>query len=55
MVMDNDDARCRDGVIPTYQKKKGFQPLQMNCGRVIIDAGFRPGAVPATTVIRPAG
>ncbi|MBL0378216.1 MAG: IS1380 family transposase [Desulfofustis sp. PB-SRB1] len=45
MVMDNDDARCRNGVTPTYQKKKGFQPLQMNWGRLIIDAEFRPGKV----------
>jgi hypothetical protein len=45
MVIDNDDARCRDGVTPTYQKKKGFQPPRMNWGRVIIDAEFRPGTV----------
>jgi hypothetical protein len=30
-------------VKPTYKKKKGFQPLQMNWGRLIIDAVFRGG------------
>jgi hypothetical protein len=43
MVMDNDDAHCRHGVKPTYKKKKGFQPLQMNWGRLIVDAVFRGG------------
>jgi hypothetical protein len=43
MVMDNDDANCRHGVKPTYKKKKGFQPLQMNWGRLIVDAVFRGG------------
>jgi hypothetical protein len=43
MVLDNDDAKCRHGVKPTYKKKKGFQPLQMNWGRFIVDAVFRGG------------
>jgi hypothetical protein len=43
MVMDNDDAKCRHGVKPTYKKKKGFQPLQMNWDRFIVDAVFRSG------------
>lgn len=43
MVMDNDDAKCREGVKLTYRKKKGFQPLQMNWGSLIIDAVFRGG------------
>lgn len=43
MVMNNDCARCRHGVKPTYTKKKGFQPLQMNWGRLIVDAVFRGG------------
>lgn len=30
MVLDNDDAEKRHGGKPTYKKKKGFQPLQMN-------------------------
>ena len=43
MVLDNDDANCRHGVKPIYKKKKGFQPLQMNCGRYFVDAVFRGG------------
>ena len=43
MVLDNDDANCRHGVKPTYKKKKGFQPLQMNWGRLFVDAVFRSG------------
>ena len=44
MVMDNDDAKSRHGVEPTYKRKKGFQPLQMNWGRFIVDAVFRGGS-----------
>jgi hypothetical protein len=43
MVLDNNDAKCRHGVKPTYKKVKGFQPLQMNWGRLIVDAVFRGG------------
>jgi hypothetical protein len=43
MVLDNDDAKVRHGVKATYKKKKGFQPLQMNWGRLIVDAVFRSG------------
>jgi len=43
MVMNNDDAEKRHGVKPTYKKKKGFQPLQMNWGRYFVDAVFRGG------------
>jgi hypothetical protein len=43
MVMDNDEAKVRHGVEPTYKKVKGFQPLQMTWGRVIVDAVFRGG------------
>jgi hypothetical protein len=43
MVMDNDEAKKRHGVKPTYKKKKGFQPIQMTWGRFIIDAIFRSG------------
>ncbi len=43
MVLDNDDAEKREGVNPTYKKKKGFQPLQMNWGRFFVDAVFRSG------------
>lgn len=44
MVMDNDEAQQRHGVEPTYQKVKGFQPLQLTWGRLIIDAVFRGGS-----------
>jgi hypothetical protein len=43
MVMDNDDALKRHGVKPTYKKKKGFQPLQMNWNGRFVDAVFRGG------------
>lgn len=43
MVMDNDEARDRHGVAPTYKKVKGFQPLQMTWDRFVIDAVFRGG------------
>ena len=43
MVMDNDEAKKRHGVQPTYKKVAGFQPLQMTWGRFIIDAVFRGG------------
>ena len=45
MVMDNDDEPKRHGVKPTYKKRKGFQPLQLNRGGFIIDALFRAGDV----------
>jgi len=43
MVLDNDDAPKREGVQPTYKKVKGFAPLQMVWGRIIIDAVLRAG------------
>ena len=43
MVMDNNEARLRHGVQPTYKGKNGFQPLQMIWDRYIIDAVFRGG------------
>jgi|TARA_B100000315_G_C14544913_1_gene572741 post-segregation antitoxin (ccd killing protein) len=43
MVMDNNEARLRHGVQPTYKGKNGFQPLQMIWERYIIDAVFRGG------------
>ena len=43
MVMDNDQARQRHGVKPTYKKVKGFQPLQMNWQGFVVDAVFRRG------------
>jgi len=43
MVMDNDEACCREGVSPTYKRVKGFHPLQVTWDRFIIDAVFRGG------------
>jgi len=42
-VMDNDEAKKRHGVQPTYKKVKGFQPLQMTWDRYMIDTVFRGG------------
>jgi len=44
MVMDNDEAQKRHGVQHTYKKVKGFQPLQLTWGRLVIDAVFRGGS-----------
>lgn len=43
MVMDNDEARVRQGCQATYEKVKGFQPLQLTWGPFIVDALFRGG------------
>ena len=43
VVLDNDDAKKRHGVSPTYKKKKGFQPFLVKWDRYIIDAVFRGG------------
>jgi hypothetical protein len=43
MVMDNDEAKSRHGVQPTYKRVLGFAPLQMTWGRFLIDAVFRGG------------
>jgi len=43
MVMDNDEAKKRNGVQPTYKKVKGFQPLQVIWKGKIVDAIFRGG------------
>jgi len=45
VVFDNDDALKREGVNPTYKKKKGFQPLQISWGPYVVDALFRSGEV----------
>jgi hypothetical protein len=42
--MDNDDAKKRHGVQPTYKKKKGFQALHIIWNRMIVDALFRGGS-----------
>jgi len=43
MVMDNDDAHKREGVSPTYKKKKGFHPLNIIWNGKITDTIFRGG------------
>jgi hypothetical protein len=43
MVMENDDAKIRHGVRPTYKRKRGFQPLQLTWRNLIVDAVFRRG------------
>lgn len=45
VVWNNDDAKKRQGVEPTYKKEKGFQPLQISWGPYIVDALFRSGSV----------
>jgi hypothetical protein len=44
MVMNNDDARTREGVDVTYKKIKGFQPLQLIWNGYVVDAVFRRGS-----------
>lgn len=45
MVQNNSEADKRHGVEPTYKEGvKGFHPLQITSGRVIIDAVFRGGS-----------
>ncbi|MDP8321570.1 MAG: IS1380 family transposase [Candidatus Stygibacter australis] len=43
MVMNNDQAKMREGCSPTYKKVKGFQPLEFYWNGMIIDAVFREG------------
>jgi len=43
MVMDNDEAKEREGVKPTYKQVDGFQPIEMTWSRFIIDGLFRSG------------
>jgi hypothetical protein len=45
VVFDNNDARKREGVKPTYKSRKGFHPLQISWGPYIVDALFRSGDV----------
>ena len=49
MVMDNDYAKKRHGVSPTYKKVKGFQPIQFTWEGMIVDAVFRSGKWHAMT------
>ena len=43
MVLDNNDAKVREGCKVTYKKALGFQPLQINWGPYIADMHFRSG------------
>ena len=43
VVFDNNDAHKREGVEPTYKRKKGYKPLQISWGPFVIDALFRCG------------
>ena len=43
MVMDNNDAEQREGVEPTYKKKKGYQPLHISWSSFLVDIIFRNG------------
>lgn len=43
MVLDNNDAKKREGVEPTYKKRKGFQPLEISWGPYLVDVIFRDG------------
>ena len=45
MVLDNNDADKREGVEPTYKKKKGFQPFHISWGPYLVDVIFRSGGV----------
>lgn len=45
MVLNNDDADKRQGVEPTYKKKKGFQPYHISWGAYLVDVIFRSGSV----------
>jgi hypothetical protein len=44
MVMDNDGAKKREGVEPTYKGVEGFQPFQVTFGRFVADALLRGGS-----------
>jgi len=44
MVMDNNDAKKREGVEPTYKKKKGYQPLHISWDSYLVDILFRSGS-----------
>lgn len=43
MVMNNDDASCRQGVDSTYKRCLGYHPLQLTWMGMIIDGMFRRG------------
>ncbi len=43
MVLDNNDAQCREGVNWTYKKVNGFQPLMAKWNGYVVSAKFREG------------
>ena len=43
VVLDNDEAKRRHGVQPTYKQVNGFAPLQLSWGPFIVDAVLRGG------------
>lgn len=44
MVLDNDDAKKREGNEVTYKRKKGFQPLHISWDSFLVDVMFRKGS-----------
>jgi hypothetical protein len=44
MVMNNDGAKVREGVEPTYKGVEGFQPFQVTSGRFVADGVLRGGS-----------
>ena len=44
MIMNNDTAKQREGVEPTYKNVAGFQPLQLQWGPYFVDCVFRGGS-----------
>ncbi len=44
VVLDNDQAKKRHGVKPTYKKVKGFQPIQINWNGFTVAGWFRNGS-----------
>jgi len=43
MVLNNNDAQKREGVSPTYKKIKGYHPVLMYWGRMVINMAFHKG------------
>jgi len=50
MVLENDDARKRQGVQPTYKKVKGGPPPADELGTYMVDAVFRGAYTPITGI-----
>jgi len=48
MVMDNDQAEKREGVKPTYKKRKGFNALQLSWDGLLVDSVCAPEKNTAT-------